>query len=386
MANIKIGEVAKIFNGYAFKSNEYSNEGYQVIRITNVQNGYISNSDPKFISLKDHILDKFILNDGDILISLTGNVGRVGKITKINLPAVLNQRVGKIIVKSDKILPDYLFRILSSKKIEDKVIEKSKGIAQKNIGSLDIENIEIPLPSIQEQRSIIKKLEQADLLVQKRKKAILLLDTFLDSVYAEMFGDPIRNEKDWGLESLSEVAKLERGRFSPRPRNDPTYFDGNYPFIQTGDISNSSHRLKKFKQTLNDKGIKVSKHFNKGNIVIAIVGATIGVTAILEIDVYATDSVICIQPKDTINNIFLEYTLRYWREPLLKNAPEVARPNINLEILKRLKIICPSMVLQTKFAQIIEKTEVLKQKMLIQSKEMDTQYQALMQKSFQVTL
>lgn len=69
---------------------------------------------------------------------------------------------------------------------------------------------------------------------------------------------------------------MERGRFSPRPRNDPKYFNGEYPFIQTGDISSSNHRLSEYKQTLNEQGIKVSKKFCVGTIVMAIVGATIG--------------------------------------------------------------------------------------------------------------
>ena len=107
MKKVKIGNIAKIFNGYAFKSTEYSDAGFQVIRITNVQNGYISNDNQKFIDLKNKSLERFILNEGDILISLTGNVGRVGRIGKENLPAVLNQRVGKVIIQSKEVISHY---------------------------------------------------------------------------------------------------------------------------------------------------------------------------------------------------------------------------------------------------------------------------------------
>ncbi len=62
MKTIKIGEVARVFNGYAFKSNEYSDRGYQVIRITNVQDGYISNDNQKFIQLSRTSLNRFVLN------------------------------------------------------------------------------------------------------------------------------------------------------------------------------------------------------------------------------------------------------------------------------------------------------------------------------------
>ncbi|MBK6363986.1 MAG: restriction endonuclease subunit S [Saprospiraceae bacterium] len=113
------------------------------------------------------------------------------------------------------------------------------------------------------------------------------------------------NTQNWDIELLGDIANLERGRFSPRPRNDPSYFGGKHPFIQTGDINNSHYRLKIYTQTLNEKGIKVSKKFNVGDIVIAIVGATIGATSILQIDAYATDSIIAIKSTGKTNNVFL---------------------------------------------------------------------------------
>lgn len=220
-------------------------------------------------------------------------------------------------------------------------------------------------------------------MFKKRKQTIYLLNNYIQSCFLEMFGDPVINSKNWQIKQLIEVSSLQRGRFSPRPRNDPSYFDGEYPFIQTGDISNSSHRLTRYTQTLNEKGIKVSKQFFKGDIVIAIVGATIGATAILEIDVYATDSVICIHSNEAyINNIFLEYVLRFWKEPLLKNAPEAARPNINLAILNKLKIIIPPIELQMKFSDKMLKVDSLYKKMIIQEEELETQFEFLIKRLF----
>ncbi|MFZ2975914.1 MAG: restriction endonuclease subunit S [Candidatus Moraniibacteriota bacterium] len=258
-----------------------------------------------------------------------------------------------------------------------------KGAGLKHISKGYINDIDIPELPREEQKRIVKILDETDACRQKRKQAIELLNDYLKSVFLEMFGDPVQNPRKWDLKPLEKVAKLERGRFSPRPRNDPSYFNGEHPFIQTGDISNSNHKLNKFVQTLNEKGTKVSKQFFKGDIVIAIVGATIGVTAILEIDVYATDSVICIKPYGAvINNIYLEYVLRFWKKILLRDAPEAARPNINLTILNNLKIILPPVELQTRFVSIVEKVEDLRQDMIVQSEEMEKQFQVLMQKAF----
>lgn len=176
-----------------------------------------------------------------------------------------------------------------------------------------------------------------------------------------MFGNPITNSFDNKIKQLKEVAKLERGKFTPRPRNDPKYFNGEFPFIQTGDISRCNHRLYNYSSTLNEEGIKVSKKFDSGTIVIALVGATIGMTAILEREVYATDSIVGITAYDNvINNVFLEMLLRAWREPLLDMAPEAARANINIGILEKLPIIIPDIEKQNEFADFVKQVDKLK--------------------------
>lgn len=86
----KLGELIEVQNGYAFSSKDYSDSGHFVMRIGNVQNGYVTLSDPKFINLTGNKkLDRFALHSGDILVSLTGNVGRVGLIQDEHLPAAL---------------------------------------------------------------------------------------------------------------------------------------------------------------------------------------------------------------------------------------------------------------------------------------------------------
>ncbi|EMO52142.1 restriction endonuclease subunit S [Leptospira noguchii] len=245
-------------------------------------------------------------------------------------------------------------------------------------------NIQIPLPPLSEQIQIAEILTQAETLIAQRKESIRLLDELVKSQFLEMFGDPVKNEKGWEVKRLGDIARLERGRFSPRPRNDPSYFDGNYPFIQTGDISKSDGYLRHYTQTLNEKGIKVSKQFRKGTIVIAIVGATIGATAILDLDVYATDSIVGINCMEitNFNNLFLEFTLRFWKPILLQNAPEAARANINLEILKRLELIFPPISAQIQFANFLIQADLQKRSYQNSLQEFETFYTALSQKAF----
>lgn len=160
----RLGDLCEIRNGYAFQSTKYTSEGIRVIRITNVQDGFIIDNDPKFypISTLD-IIDKYVLQEGDMLMSLTGNVGRVAFLTKEYLPAALNQRVAAL--RFSKILSEkYIFYYLRSNQFLQDAIDNSKGMAQLNMSTVWLQNYLFPLPPLSIQHSIVSKIEE--LLVQ----------------------------------------------------------------------------------------------------------------------------------------------------------------------------------------------------------------------------
>lgn len=100
---VKIGDICDILNGYAFKSNNYATSGIRIIRIANVQKGYIEDSSPQFYPLSSQKeIERYMLCKGDLLMSLTGNVGRVATLTSDMLPAALNQRVACLRIKNGK--------------------------------------------------------------------------------------------------------------------------------------------------------------------------------------------------------------------------------------------------------------------------------------------
>ncbi|MDT8869930.1 restriction endonuclease subunit S [Vibrio fluvialis] len=283
-------------------------------------------------------------------------------------------------IKSNLFNPKYIYYYLLG---NIQILERGfKGAGLKNISQKYIEDIEVPIFTLEKQNRIVSALDKADLLVKYRKKSVELLDELLVSKFLDMFGDPISNKKSWCVKELDEIAILSRGKFTARPRNDPAYFNGDYPFIQTGDISNSNYRLYTYTQTLNDKGIKVSKKFNSGTIVIAIVGATIGATSVLMIDTYATDSVIGIEVNEGVNNIFLEMLLRFYRPVLKDKAPEGDKPNINLKILSPLKIIQPPIELQNKYAYISTEIEKLKRNLESEEKVLDELFSSIIEMAF----
>lgn len=179
MENIRLGDVCEILNGYAFRSDKYVTSGIRVIRIANVQKGYIEDADPAFYPKDYSGLDKYMLKEGDLLMSLTGNVGRVAILQKEMLPAALNQRVACLRIKNPKISKGYLFHFLNSDYFEKKCIQASKGVAQKNMSTEWLKEYEIPLYSAKKQTDIEHILDKLSLVIKHRKEELDDLDTLI---------------------------------------------------------------------------------------------------------------------------------------------------------------------------------------------------------------
>ena len=187
---------------------------------------------------------------------------------------------------------------------------------------------------------------------------------------------------DWEETTLENLAEVERGKFSVRPRNDPRYFDGEMPFVQTGDVAGSDMYLKGYSQTLNADGIKVSKVFPADTILITI-AANIGDTTITRYAVACPDSVVAIQSKkDKANTIFLKNLIDLQKEVLDSQATQNAQKNINLQVLKPLELFAPSIEEQTKIASFLSNVDE-KISQLTQKHQLLSQYkQGMMQKLF----
>ena len=176
---VRIGDVCEVLNGFAFKSENYAESGIRVIRIANVQKGYIEDSTPVFYPADSVGLDKYMLKNGDLLVSLTGNVGRVAILAKEFLPAALNQRVACLRMKSDRVTKGYLNHILNSDYFEQKCIQASKGVAQKNMSTEWLKDYEIPVYSQEKQAEIVSIFDRLQDIVANRKQELQKLDDLI---------------------------------------------------------------------------------------------------------------------------------------------------------------------------------------------------------------
>jgi type I restriction enzyme, S subunit len=160
----------------------------------------------------------------------------------------------------------------------------------------------------------------------------------------------------WEWVALGNYAQCSRGRFSVRPRNDPAYFNGAHPFIQIGDLPSEGGWINAHKQTLNDKGLTVSKKFPKATVVIAIVGATIGNTGLLAYEMCFTDSMVGIETGNEVSNRYIEFFLRHRKEDIRKiSYAGGGQPNIKLEILNPYPLALPPIEEQQEIVRRVEK-------------------------------
>jgi hypothetical protein len=209
---VKLGDVCEMLNGFAFRSEGYVDDGFRIIRISNVQKGYIEDSSPVFYPLDSVEAKKYALEENDLLISLTGNVGRVGILPRELLPATLNQRVACIKIKNEsQLAKPYLFNFLNSDYFEAKCIDSSKGVAQKNMSTEWLKEYEIPLPPLDEQRRIAAVLDKVSDLIAKRRAQLDKLDELVKARFVEMFGDPVLNPMKWPEQSLENMADIVSG-------------------------------------------------------------------------------------------------------------------------------------------------------------------------------
>lgn len=177
--------------------------------------------------------------------------------------------------------------------------------------------------------------------------------------------------KDWEVVKLNEKSSIQRGRFSPRPRNDPQFYNGDYPFVQTNDVVNSKGKITTYSQTLNEKGLKVSKLFSQGTILMTI-AANIGFTGILTRDMTCPDSLVGIQCKKGLFNEFLNFYFIFNQKRIDYLAEEATQKNINLSTLNSFHIPLPPLKDQEKIAEILTTWDetITKQTELLEAKKL----------------
>ena len=180
---VSIGDICRIMNGYAFQSKKYVKNGVKVIRITNVQKGEIVDNDPQYYPFD--LMPEFsnyILEEGDLLLSLTGNCGRVGLLPAEMCPAALNQRVACLKSDEQQINKMFLFATLNTYLFEADCMSAASGSAQKNMSTEWLKKYKILLPPKEQQLAFANFVEQSDKSKFELQKSIEKIDNLIKSL------------------------------------------------------------------------------------------------------------------------------------------------------------------------------------------------------------
>ena len=353
----KILEIADILNGFAFQSKRYVENGIRVIRIANVQDGKIVDEQPCFYpSETRNEIEKYMLKEGDLLVSLTGNVGRVGLIPRDMLPAALNQRVCCLRLKKDNIDLKYLFLYLRRKDFVRECIKASKGVAQLNLSTKWLENYEIPLPSLSEQKRIVDKIEELfselDSAVETLKKTKEQLAVYRQSVLKSAF----EREEDGKFLKIKDFANVGTGATPLKTRQD--YYNGNIAWVSSGKVNDK--KIYTPTTFITEKALEETNCsvYPVHTIVVAMYGEgkTRGQCAELMIDAATNQALaaIVLQDNSVICKDFLLWFLTFNYEELRRKAAGGVQPNLNLNLVKNISVPYYDMDMQMKIVSEIE--------------------------------
>ena len=391
---MSIEELCEILNGYAFKSDNYVEEGVRIIRIANVQKGYIEDNTPVFCQYDNLELEKYMLMENDLLISLTGNVGRVALLTKEFLPAALNQRVACLRLKNKEVLKKYLFYCLSANGFEEKCIRSAKGVAQKNMSTEWLKKYKIPLYSSNEQIQIVRSLDFISRTINNRKKQLQKLDELIQARFVEMFGDPVENPKRYYVATLQElIAKgyityhLDGNHGGNYPKSEE-FVDKGVPYISANCIVNGRIDFSKAKYLTPKRASKLRKGIAQNEDVLFAHNATVGPTVVLHTDeekvILGTSLTAYRCNKNKVMPNYLKaymlsdgFVRQYWGE-----MKQTTRNQVPITTQKKYLFLVPPIDLQNQFADFVN--QVHKSKVEIQQALEKTQllFDSLMQQYF----
>ncbi|MBN8213226.1 MAG: restriction endonuclease subunit S [Xanthomonadales bacterium] len=332
--------------------------------------------------------------DGDILVAKITPCFENGKIVH----ARISRRQGfgstefhVLRPQAEKLDNRYLFHFLRQPHIRIEGERRMTGSAgQRRVPRAFLEKLQIPLPTLPEQRRIAAILDKADALRAKRREAIAKLDQLLQAVFLDMFGDPESNPRNWPLKSLEYLCdpqdRVNYGVVQPGAE-----FLGGVPVIRVGDIDGGNLDASSIKRIDPSIESAYGRSRLKGNeLLISCVGS-IGIVAAVPNSAIgfniarAITRVPLAKPKDRtfVQQCLLTPALqRYFKE----KTRTVSQPTLNVEFVKAAKILDPPPALVGKYCQVVADVDGLKRNLLNSSDGIERNFSSIQQRAFAGTL
>ncbi|ELA9892391.1 restriction endonuclease subunit S [Vibrio parahaemolyticus] len=360
------------FRGYTVNDIVGEGEGAIVLSPSNIVGDKFTLAKTSFLSWQKYYESpEIMVEKNDVLLVKTGSTyGKSTIVTDVDSPMTINPQMA--LIKNTTIDSRFLAYLFNSSLIKAKIDVNNTGSGMPTMTQENINNFPIPRPNSKLDTQIANFLDhetaKIDTLIEKQQQLIKLLKEKRQAVISHAVTkgfNPHAPMKDSGVEWLGEVpehwvtksyryaCKIYRGKFGHRPRNDPAFYDGDYPFIQTGDVARAGKMITSYSQTLNEKGKEVSQLFPAGTLMMAI-AANIGDTAILGFKAYAPDSVVGFKPYADLDIEFLRYSFMAALPALEQTSTQSTQANLNVDRIGAVKAVFPAYDEQREIVQYLD--------------------------------
>ena len=374
----KLGDVCQVVTGSTPKTNipEYWSGKYPWITPAELK------GDTYIRDTERHITDKAVAHTnltlmpiGTVLLSSRAPIGKVA-ITETEM--YCNQGF-KNLICSDEINNKYLFLWLKGQ--TDYLNSLGRGATFKEISKNIVENIQIPLPPLSIQQSIVAELDEINNLLQLKKKELETFDKLAQSVFYEMFGDPVTNEKGWDVKKLGEIGTCVAGA-TPSTTVDNYWTNGTISWLSSGEVSKG--RIYETDKKISQMGYDScsTKMIPAHTILIAMAGQgkTRGTVGVAEIPLCTNQSICSILTNEQIDVDFLYYQIKYlYNELRSASNGDGGRGGLSLKLIQKFSIITPSLSLQKTFSDRITAIEQQKEQVKASINKLETLLASRMQ-------
>ena len=324
------------------------------------------------------------LEEGDILFSIAGAIGRVAVVMKEMLPANTNQALAIIRIRRKDVYLPYIKLILTSPIVKTQFERKKQGVAQLNISLKDINELEIPLPTINKQIEYVTLFDKVSRIIVVRKQQLQKLDELIKSRFVEMFGDPVSNPHGFERVALSQLAEIKIGPFGSLLHKED-YIEGGHPLLNPSHIS-EGRIVPDDKLTVSDSKYAEMEayHLHTGDIVMGRRGE-MGRCAVVPDEGYlcGTGSLL-IRTKGEVTADYLQKVISFptFKKTIEDMAVGQTMPNLNVPIVSSFQIIKPPIDVQRRYYAFVAEVDKSKLAVTQSLEKLETLKKSLMQQYF----
>ena len=363
---------------------EYKDNGFPIIQSKNITSNYLDLDDVRYLDEDDYLKykDKYNPKIGDILVCNIGTIG-TSLVLKEDIEFLIAWNLFKLKINTDLYNSSYIKYYLDRLKSMDYFDRLTTGGTVKFINKAKMGDIVVPVFSLETQNKIVEVLDKAQELIDKRKEQIDALDELVKSRFIEMFGDPVKNPKEWNKVNIGSKFEIKTGATPSRKEN--TYWEnGTIPWVKTTELKEVI--INETEEYITQDGYDNSSVnlLPKETLLIAMYGQgkTRGMTGKLGIEATTNQACAAILPNSEENMDFVWYQLKLSYEDLRSLGRGGSQPNLNTNLIKSYELIFPPMKLQNQFVDFVNQVNKLKSQMETSLKELDDNFNSLMQKAF----